>query len=129
MPIANKYNSVGGRKNKNIYLVEYVPELRNKLVDCAGYITYGGYNATVEILQSRVPSIIVPRQSGRKMEQFVRCYTLEPFNFFKVVSKSEFKILPSVIKSCLNSKEFPNKNSIDLNGVKKSYNAITEIYN
>ena len=62
------------------------------------------------------------------MEQFVRCYALEPFNFFKVVPKSEFKTLPTVLKSCLNCKGFPNKNSIDLNGVRKSYNAITENY-
>ena len=43
-------------------------------------------------------------------------------------SKSEFKTLPTIIRYCLNTKEFPNKNSIDLNGVKKSYDAITEIY-
>ena len=49
-------------------------------------------------------------------------------NFFKVVSKSDFKTLPSVIKSCLSSDEFPVKNSIDLNGVKKSYDKITEVY-
>ena len=62
------------------------------------------------------------------MEQFVRCYTLESLNFFKVISKSEFNKLPRVIKSCLKSVNFPNKNSIDLNGVKKSYDAITKVY-
>ena len=62
-------------KNKNIYLVEYVPELRKKLTTCAGYITYGGYNATVEILKGQIPSILVPRQSGKKMEQFIRAFT------------------------------------------------------
>ena len=33
MPIANKYQKIGGRKNKNIYLVEYVPQLRDKLTN------------------------------------------------------------------------------------------------
>ena len=98
------------------------------LNSCSLYITYGGYNSTMEILKSRIPAIIIPRTDGQKMEQFVRCYALEPFNFFKVVSKSEFKTLPTIIRYCLNTKEFPNKNSIDLNGVKKSYDAITEIY-
>ena len=91
-------------------------------------ITYGGYNSTMEILKSGIPAIIIPRTDGQKMEQFVRCYTLEPFNFFKVISKSEFDKIPSVIKSCLKSTDFPAKNSIDLNGVKKSYDAITEVY-
>ena len=45
-------------RNKNIYLVEYVPELRKKLTTCAAYITYGGYNATVEILKGKIPSIL-----------------------------------------------------------------------
>ena len=72
MPLANKYKKVGGQRNKNIYLVDYVPELRNKLTDCAAYITYGGYNATVEILKGKIPSIVVPRQSGQKLEQFIK---------------------------------------------------------
>ena len=86
MPIANKYNSMGGRRNKNIYLVEYVPELRKKLTTCAAYITYGGYNATVEILKGQIPSILVPRQSGKKMEQFIRAFTFEPYDFYKVLT-------------------------------------------
>jgi len=128
MPIANKYNSVGGRKNKNIYLVEYVPELRNKLVDCAGYITYGGYNATVEILQSRVPSIIVPRQSGRKMEQFVRAFTFEPYDFFKVMTMQEFGGIKSLVDKIISGYK-PNLFTYNLRGTSNTADIISEIYN
>ena len=81
MPVANRYLKTKTRQKGNLVLVDYIPDLRNKLIDCAAYITYGGYNATVEILQSNIPSIIIPRQDGSKMEQFVRAYTFEPYNF------------------------------------------------
>ena len=129
MPIANRYlNNIKAKTKDNIVMVPYIKDMYKLLNSCSLYITYGGYNSTMEILKSEIPAIIIPRTDGQKMEQFVRCYAFEPFNFFKVVSKSEFKTLPTVLKSCLNCKEFPNKNSIDLNGVRKSYNAITENY-
>ena len=129
MPIANRYlKNIKAKTKDNIVMVPYIKDMYKILNSCSLYITYGGYNSTMEILKSRIPAIIIPRTDGQKMEQFVRCYTLEPFNFFKVVSKSEFKTLPTIIKHCLSSKEFPTKNSIDLNGVTKSYDAITEIY-
>ena len=64
-------------------------------------ITYGGYNTTMEILKSSVPSIIVPRQDGQKLEQFVRCYAFEPYNFFKVLNKQEFNKLDVVLNQVL----------------------------
>ena len=129
MPIANRYLKTIKMKTKdNIVMVPFIQNMYKHLSSCSLYITYGGYNSTMEILKSGIPAIIIPRTDGQKMEQFVRCYTLEPFNFFKVISKSEFDKIPSVIKSCLKSTDFPAKNSIDLNGVKKSYDAITEVY-
>ena len=129
MPIANRYLKTIKMKTKNnIVMVPYIENMYEHLSSCSLYITYGGYNSTMEILKSGIPAIIIQRTDGQKMEQFVRCYTLESFNFFKVISKSEFNKLPRVIKSCLKSVNFPNKNSIDLNGVKKSYDAITKVY-
>jgi len=128
MPIANKYNSIGGRKNKNIYLVEYVPELRNKLTECAAYITYGGYNATVEILKSQVPSLIIPRQSGRKMEQFVRAFTFEPYDFFKVLTMQEFGGIKSVLDKLISGYS-PKPFTYNLQGTSNTADILSEIYN
>ena len=101
MPFANRYKSLGNRKNKNIYLVEYIPELRSKLADCAAYITYGGYNATVEILKGEIPSIIIPRQDGKKLEQFVRAFTFEPYDFHKVLTVQEVGSIKEVLDEVL----------------------------
>ena len=126
MPVANRYLKTKTGQKGNLVLVDYIPDLRNKLIDCAAYITYGGYNATVEILQSNIPSIIIPRQDGSKMEQFVRAYTFEPYNYFKVVNKQEFKNLGEVLQQVLDKK--PNVFEFSLNGVKESANAIEKIY-
>ena len=128
MPIANKYNSMGGRKNKNIYLVEYVPELRKKLTTCAGYITYGGYNATVEILKGQIPSILVPRQSGKKMEQFIRAFTFEPYDFYKVLTLSEFDSIKIVLDEVLGGYK-PQPFGFNLKGASNTAKFLSEMHN
>ena len=128
MPLANKYKKVGGQRNKNIYLVDYVPELRNKLTDCAAYITYGGYNATVEILKGKIPSIVVPRQSGQKLEQFIRAYVFEPYDFYKVLTYSEFDNLKTVLDSVLNDWT-PEQFEFSLKGATNTSIILNELYN
>ena len=126
MPVANKYTKLKTGKKDNMQLVEYIPNLKDKLVECSGVITYGGYNTTVEILQSRVPAIIVPRQDGQKMEQFVRAYTFEPYNFFGVVNNKEFSKLEEKINQMLTT--IPTEFNFNLNGVEESSNVIRSIY-
>ena len=60
------------------------------------------------------------------MEQFVRAYTFEPYNYFKVVNKQEFKNLGEVLQQVLEEK--PNVFEFSLKGVKESANAIEKIY-
>tara|TARA_B100001094_G_scaffold318612_1_gene362418 strand:+ start:767 stop:1885 length:1119 start_codon:yes stop_codon:yes gene_type:complete len=127
MPIANKYKNIGGRKNKNIFLVEYVPELRNKLTDCSAYITYGGYNATTEILKGRIPSIVIPRQSGQKLEQFIRAYAFEPYDYYKVMNFSEITRVDKVLKTVLNGYT-PAKFNFNLKGASNSAQIICDIH-
>ena len=127
MPVANRYMSTKYGKKDNLYLVDYIPNLRDKLQYCAAYITYGGYNATTEILKGQIPSIVIPRESGRKIEQFARAYVFEPYNFFKVLNNSEFFKLGETLREVLTNK--PNKFTYKLNGASESANVITKIHN
>ena len=127
MLVANRYLSTKTKQKDNVIIADYIPDLRNKLVDCAAYITYGGYNATVEILKSRIPSIIIPRQDGQKMEQFIRAYTFEPYNFFKVVNNNELSDIGNVLREVLNTK--PKKFKFNLSGATESAIAIKKIHN
>lgn len=126
MLVANRYLSTKTKQKDNVIIADYIPDLRNKLVDCAAYITYGGYNATVEILKSRIPSIIIPRQDGQKMEQFIRAYTFEPYNFFKVVNNNELNNIGNVLKEVLSTK--PKKFKFNLSGATESANVIKKIH-
>jgi len=126
MSVANRYIDTKTKQKGNVIMTEYIPELRKKLIDCAAYITYGGYNATVEILQSRIPSIIIPRQDGQKMEQFMRAYTFEPYNFFKVVNLQELSSIEHTLRRVLLNK--PNKFKFKLNGATESANVIKKIH-
>ena len=127
MPVANKYQKISGRKNKNIYLVEYVPQLRDKLASCAGYITYGGYNATVEILQGRIPSIVIPRQSGKKLEQFVRAFVFEPYDYYKVMTMAESGNIENLLTELL-SGYIPKEFEFNLKGSTNTSNILREMY-
>tara|TARA_S200002703_G_scaffold148178_1_gene144637 strand:+ start:2418 stop:3539 length:1122 start_codon:yes stop_codon:yes gene_type:complete len=126
MLVANKFLNVKNKKKDNVYMVNYIPELRKKLIECAAFITYGGYNSTVEILKSSIPAIIIPRQDGRKMEQFIRAYTFEPYNFFKVVNSKELNNLPRVLHEVLISA--PNKFNFNIDGTNISANVIKKIH-
>jgi predicted glycosyltransferase len=126
MPIANKYLKSMNKKKQNMLFVDYIPNLNKLLPSCAAFITYGGYNSTMEILKSGIPSIIVPRQDGQKLEQFVRCYKFEPYGFFKVLNNKEFNKLEDTLKEVLANK--PNPFTFSLEGAENSKNEIIKTY-
>jgi predicted glycosyltransferase len=126
MPIANQYLKTGNTTRDNLIFVEFIPELNKKIQDCAAYITYGGYNATMEILKSQVPAIVIPRQDGQKLEQFVRAYVFEPYEYFKVLNTQEFNKLEATLKNVLTTT--PKKFQFDLDGTRKSASEILKIH-
>jgi len=126
MPVANKYLKTGSSIRDNMIFVEYIPDLSKKIQSCAAIITYGGYNTTMEVLKSSVPAIFVPRQDGQKLEQFVRCYVFEPYEFFKVLNNKEFHHLTDTLKEVLKTK--PKKFTFNMDGAKNSANEIFKIH-
>lgn len=127
MPIANRYKDLKSGTKGNLSLVEYIPNLRYKISDCAAYITYGGYNATTEILKTETPSIIIPRQDGQKMEQFVRAYVFEKYGFYNVLNMQEIDQLSDKLINTLNNK--PVAFNFRLDGAKESAHVIRQIHN
>lgn len=126
MPVANRYLKTGKSVRKNMVFVEYIPKLGEKIQKCAAFITYGGYNSTMEILSGGVPSIVIPRQDGHKLEQFVRAYAFEPYGFFKVLNNKEFHKLSKTLKQVLKTK--PNPFTFNMKGAEKSADEIFEVY-
>lgn len=125
MPMANVYlENIKNVKKGNIILTDYIEDLASKISECRLFITYGGYNSTMEVLQTQCPTILIPRQNGQKLEQSIRAYAFEHLNCFKICNPNELQNLDKVIKEALDDKEFPKKFPYSLKGVEKSAKKI-----
>jgi predicted glycosyltransferase len=72
-------------------------------------------------LKSRIPSIVIPRQSGNKIEQLVRCYKLKHLNLFKICSYLNLKNIDSILQEIKKDYEsFPEYSNINLEGASNS---------
>jgi len=114
--------------NKNKILVNFIPELHKKLETCELFITYGGYNSTMEVLKSKCPAIIIPRINGDKKEQLIRVKVLKKYNYFKVGIPSTNNFLVKCIKEILTNNNFPNKCEMNLNGAENTSTELRRIY-
>ncbi len=127
--MANKKlkNKIGIRKKSNILAVDYIPNLSKLVESSTMFITYGGYNSTMEIISSGTPSIIIPREDGGKVEQFVRSYVMKPYDLFKVCSVRDLKNISKYIREILNEyDEFPKNCEFDLDGTRKTAKILLE---
>lgn len=115
------HGKIGDRDTEQISIVNYIPNLSKKLEDCHAYITYGGYNSTTDILKAKIPSIVIPRQDGHKLEQLIRCYKLKPYNAFKVCSYYNIDNINIYLKDINNNYDtFPENTNINLKGADNS---------
>ena len=125
MTMANSYmEKLSNVKKGNVILTDYIPQLSKKMANCKLLIAYGGYNTTMEILQGECPAIIIPRQNGQKVEQFVRAYAFEPLDVFKVCNPNELRTLPKIIESAIKDESFPKPFEYSMNGVENSAKEI-----
>lgn len=130
MPIANRYltKQLGLRNKGNITIVDYIPNLYKALEKCAMFITYGGYNSTMEVIAGKIPAIIIPRNDGAKLEQYVRSFTLQPYNLFKVCAATNIENIGQYIKEIEKEKHFPANTNINLKGAQESARILRELY-
>jgi len=73
-------------------------------------------------MKSGIPSIIIPRQDGHKLEQLIRCYKFKPLNLFKVCSLYNISNINIYLQEILNDYDnYPNKDlNINLEGASNS---------
>ena len=118
------------RKKHNTVLVNYIPDLFKHVENCTMFITYGGYNSTMEILASQTPAIIIPREDGKKLEQLVRCFTLKPYKFFEVCPLGSLYRINNHIENILNDYDtFPKPFNFNINGTQNSAKILSELAN
>lgn len=117
----NLHSKIGDRSTDRVQIVNYIPNLSKHLESCFAFITYGGYNSTTDILKAKIPAIIIPRQSGNKVEQLVRCHKLKHLNLFKVCSYLNLSNIDNVLKEIIKEyQDFPKSSDINLEGATNS---------
>jgi predicted glycosyltransferase len=124
----NLHSKIGNRDSEQVSVVNYIPNLSKKLEDCFAYITYGGYNSTTDILKSKVPSIVIPRQDGHKLEQLIRCYKLRPYEVFKVCSYYNLSNISKYLKDIKDDyNNYPKNIDLNLEGAENSARFIENL--
>lgn len=80
-------------------------------------VAMAGYNSCMEILQSRVPAIFLPRSFPRK-EQLIRARRLQELGLGTCVEELDpLKLRAAVERALLPAERKPNTNSIPLDGI------------
>jgi predicted glycosyltransferase len=121
------HNKIGDRASDRVEIVNYIPNLSKHLENCFAFITYGGYNSTTDIIKAKIPAIIIPRQSGNKVEQLIRCYKLKYLNLFKICSYLNLKNIDTMLQEIKKEYEyFPKDSNINLDGATNSARIISK---
>ncbi len=63
--------SAAAAGRSDVEVVEFVPQLREKMVSASAVVTMGGYNTLCEVVGTGVPAVVIPRTSPRR-EQAIR---------------------------------------------------------
>lgn len=65
------------------------PDFRQMLPLAAASVSMCGYNTALDLLQAGTPSVLIPFDAGKEVEQGLRANSLAPLNGIEVVSSSD----------------------------------------
>ncbi|MFQ5630231.1 MAG: glycosyltransferase, partial [bacterium] len=101
---------------KGITLKRYVPDLQTEMRRAAVSVSQCGYNTTMDILKTRVPSVVVPFYLEGEDEQINRARRLDKLGIIKLIDpeQANSEILAKKIRQTLSTKS--TETNIDLNG-------------
>ncbi len=108
-------------------LYRSVPDLKYLLQNAIASISQCGYNTTMDLLKTKVPSLLIPYAEGRENEQTKRALKLKKLGFARVLPETELTTdrLTEEIKALLVFKSTPI--SLQMNGAKKSSDIILQL--
>lgn len=118
-----------GRKRPGLTLYRSVPNLTLFLKNARVSISQCGYNTVMDLLQTHVPSLVVPYAEGRENEQSRRAEKLRKLGVVRTLPQTELN--PSVLLGevkILCSLDNP-RHGLDLGGCAKTLKVITHLLN
>ncbi|MGV6804725.1 MAG: glycosyltransferase family protein [Ruegeria sp.] len=105
------------------------PDFRQMLPLAAASVSMCGYNTAMDLLQTGTPSVLVPFDDGKEVEQTLRAKYLAGLPAFEVVSSADLngKSLANAVRVVLaRGRRSPALEGFD--GAKRSVEIATEIY-
>ncbi|PHV63913.1 glycosyltransferase family protein [Cyanobacterium aponinum] len=118
--------SQNGAVRSNLQVLEYVNEPTLLLKKADWVVSMGGYNSTCEILSFQKRALIVPRITPRK-EQLIRTEILNKLGFVDMLHPQQLSADALSQWFRQEKKHHPQTVNIDLDGLKKIPQLITEI--
>ena len=77
------------------------PDFRQMLNHATALVGMCGYNTTMDLLQTGVPSVLIPFDAGQEVEQSLRARSLAPLNGIKVLRSTE--LTPGTLLTALSA--------------------------
>jgi predicted glycosyltransferase len=108
-------------------LVRSVPDLGAELAGAAASVSQGGYNTTLDLLQARVPALVVPFEDGREDEQRRRADRLAELGALRVLPAEQLH--PHGLAAAVHELQGfrPGPLPLDLDGARASVEAIERL--
>lgn len=111
----------------NLDVIKFVPNLHKELCAARASISQCGYNTTMDLLQSKVPSLVIPFSEGEEDEQLIRAQRLAKLGQLQYLIPQELtpESLFSAVKKLLNFQ--PGSTSLNLNGAEKTGEILEQL--
>lgn len=101
-----------------------VPKLAVELAHASGSISQCGYNTALDVLESRVPALVVPFGGVEEDEQSRRAHRLQAMDLLRVLPATDLSA-PRLADAMLALRSFvPSDARIDLNGAERTTTLI-----
>jgi predicted glycosyltransferase len=115
------------RRRDSIDLRRSVPALAPLLAGAAGSLSQCGYNTALEIVQTRVPALVVPYLNGREDEQLRRARRLADLGLVRLVDPATPgpQALADAIRRL--GDFVPARSAIDMGGASRTCEALCDL--
>ncbi len=123
---AEHYQHLLAQSGERLSVFRLVPDFVERLASAELSISLGGYNTTMDILQSRVPAVIVPFTGGEETEQLQRTLLLDALGVVAYVDSDNLSVasLQQAIEKAWQAR--PDKPNIEIAGADNAARLLME---
>ena len=117
--------AIDGRRE--VTLVRSVPDLYSELSQASASVSQCGYNTAMEIIQARVPALVVPFANGGEDEQLKRAQRLETLGAIRVLEQKDMTParMAEEMKTLLHFK--PRTTHLNFDGARRSTQILCDL--